>query len=108
MTRHPNRKLPESSLEPLAKLAKVVAVVLCIFDVHENSHQIIAIYFSRVFPHPLNFLSLGRNRSKLDTKLNQCFGDQCIGDRPAIVKPKRQQKFEPPAGNAHTWLAPEF
>src|SRR5437899_313223 len=40
------------------------------------------------------------------TKRHQSFRDQRVGHRGAVVKPKRQQNLESPAGNAHTSLAP--
>src|SRR6266404_1017583 len=104
MTGHPDGDLVESGPNPFPELAKEIAVLLSVFDIRENAHQLIAVHLSGMLPLAFYPLSFGRNCAKVTTKLYQGFGDQSIRHRAAVVKPERQQNLESPAGNAHRWL----
>jgi len=85
-----------------------IPVLLRVGDIHEGAHQFVTVHLSGVLP--LAFYSLGfrGDSAKFATKFNQRVGNEAIRHRTAIVKPKRKQNLESPAGNAHRSLAREL
>src|SRR5438128_11572431 len=106
MAGHPDGNLAELAPHTLSELKKKIPVLLRILDVHEDAHQFITLHFPSMLPLAFYPLSFRGDSAKPAAKLHQRLSNQCIRQRAAIVKPKRQQNLESPAGNAHTSLAP--
>src|SRR5216117_1379810 len=105
MTGHPDRNLAEPAPDPLSELKKEIPVLLCVLNVHENTHQLIAVHLPAMLPLSFYLLSFRGDSPKPAPKFYQRLSDQGIRHRAAIIKPKREQNLESPAGNAHTSLA---
>src|SRR5438105_3396938 len=70
-----------------------------------NWESSISQFSSRLAFDPLGFR---RESAEVVTDFQQSVGDQLIWYRTAIVKPKRKQNLEAPAGNAHRLLTLEL
>jgi hypothetical protein len=87
---------------------KEIPVLLRVRNIHENAHQLVAIHLPCVLPLAFYPLSFRGDSAKLATKFNERIGNEVIWHRTAIVKPKREQNLESPAGSAHRSLALEL
>ena len=87
---------------------KEIPVLLCVGDIHEDAHQLIAVHLTSVLPLAFHPLSFRGDSAELATKFNERIGNEVLRYRTAIVKSKREQNLESPAGSAHRSLALEL
>ncbi len=81
---------------------------MCVRNIHEDAYQFVAIHLPRILPLAFYPLSFRGDSTKFRTKFNERVGNEVIRHRTNIVKPKREQNLESPAGSAHRSLALEL
>src|SRR5262249_54132527 len=100
---HPDVQLLETALELTLVRDEELSTLLGVRDVHEDTHQFIAVSLALMPPLAPNSLRLGGHGSKMLLQLDQRVRNERIRDRLAIVKPQREQEFVPAEHSAHSW-----
>jgi hypothetical protein len=81
-----------------SELVKEVTILRCVLDIDADTHQLITVNLAGVLPLAFNPLRFRGDGAKSPTKFYQSIGNQRLRYRAAVIKPKREQNFEPPAG----------
>jgi len=96
VSRHPDVELFETRLQAFFEILKKRQTLGGVGHIDEDSGQIVTIGAALMPPESLDGLGFGGDSAKPLLKFKERNGDQVAGDLLPIVKPQRQEDFEPP------------
>jgi hypothetical protein len=88
--------LLESGLQAFLEFDEELAALRNVYGIDKDPDQFIPVEFIVVTPMTANDLGLARDGTKVPFKFKQRVRDEFVWDRLPVVKPPRQEDFEPP------------
>ena len=91
----PDVDLLKAGFHTFLEFQKKLTALHDIRGIHKHPYQLIAEKLILRTPQTTKGLGLGRNSAEACFQFEHCIGDQLVRDELAVVKPSRQEDFEP-------------